>query len=207
MKYDPQKQPFDAAHIVPTSLREGKYRRSIRLQGYDYARAGAYYVTIVAQNRENLFGEIVDASMRLNEFGQIAAETWEWLALQYPYVELGTWVVMPNHLHGIIILHEHGRGGSRSAPTNGPIPPDVLKRKPLGSLIGAFKTVSTKKINILRNTEGGIVWQRNYASRVLGGATNISSATMIITTASIYIWNTTRITGQPIPRTPPNSLN
>jgi REP element-mobilizing transposase RayT len=99
MKYEPQKH----------------HRRPIRLQGYDYARAGVYYVTIVAQNRENLFGEIVDASMRLNEFGQVAAETWEWLALQYPYVELGAWVVMPNHLHGIIILNEDGRGGSRTA--------------------------------------------------------------------------------------------
>jgi len=164
MKYDPQKH----------------HRRSIRLQGYDYARAGMYYVTIVVQGREPptgtmcLFGEIVDGEMMLNEYGQIAAETWQWLEEQYPYVELGAWVVMPNHAHGIIILHEDGRGGSRTAPTTGepPLQPaepplQPAKPKPLGGLIGAFKTVSTKKINILRNTEGAVVWQRNYYEHII----------------------------------------
>jgi len=101
MKFDPQKH----------------HRRSIRLQGYDYSRAGAYYITIVVQGRGHLFGEVVNGEMILNEYGQIAAEAWQWLEEQYPYVELGTWVVMPNHAHGIIILYEDGRGGSRTAPT------------------------------------------------------------------------------------------
>jgi putative transposase len=138
------------------------HRRSIRLPGYDYSRAGGYYVTIVAWQRECLFGEVVDGEMVLNDFGQIAAKTWQWLQTQYPYVELGTSIVMPNHFHGIIILHDDDRrDDSRIVPTDGP------KRKPLGRLIGAFKTVSTKNINLLRHTEGQVVWQRNYYEHII----------------------------------------
>ncbi len=143
-------------------------RRSIRLQGYDYSQAGAYFVTIVAWRREMLFGEIVDGETALNDFGKIVAEKWQWLELQYEYVELGAWVVMPNHFHGILIIHENGRGGSRSAHEgDSRITPTPIKRKPLGGLIGAFKTVSTKQINLLRDTEGRIVWQRNYYERII----------------------------------------
>jgi putative transposase len=67
-----------------------------------------------------------------------------WLSEQYPYVTLYEYVLMPNHLHGIIVIHEHGRGGSRTAPKEA-----LIKPKPLGGLIGAFKTVSTKRVNHL----------------------------------------------------------
>jgi REP element-mobilizing transposase RayT len=136
------------------------HRRSIRLKGYDYSQEGAYFVTIVAWQRECLFGEVVDGEMVLNEFGKIIDETWQWLEKQYPYVQLGARVVMPNRSHGILKINDIGRGGSRTAPT---LP---VKRKPLGRLIGAFKTVSTKQINLLRDTEGQVVWQRNYYERI-----------------------------------------
>lgn len=144
MKFDPRKH----------------HRRSIRLKGYDYSLAGAYFVTVVAWQRQMLFGEIVDGEMQLNELGRIVSEKWQWLETQYEYVELGEWIVMPNHLHGILVIHDIGRGGSRSAPT-------PIKRKPLGGLIGAFKTVSTKQINLLCNTEGQMVWQRNYYEHIM----------------------------------------
>jgi putative transposase len=137
------------------------HRHSIRLKGYDYSQAGAYFVTLVTWQRECLFGEVVNEEMILNRYGEIAAQTWQWLENQYPYVELGAWVVMPNHSHGILIIHDDGRGGSRSAPTV------KIKHKPLGQLIGAFKTVSTKQINLLRQTEGQIVWQRNYYEHII----------------------------------------
>ena len=160
MKFDPQKH----------------HRRSIRLKGFDYSNAGVYFVTIVAWQREMLFGEIVNGEMRVNEFGKIAAEKWGWLETQYSYVELGAWIVMPNHFHGILVIHDDGRGGSRSAPVHGMhtlnggdsrIAPTPIKHKPLGGLIGAFKTVSTKYINLLRNTEGQVVWQRNYFEHII----------------------------------------
>ena len=68
------------------------HRHSIRLKGYDYSQAGAYFVTIVTQGRELLFGEVEGGEMRLNLFGTIIAETWQWLETQYPYIELGAWV-------------------------------------------------------------------------------------------------------------------
>lgn len=159
------------------------HRRSIRLKGYDYAQVGAYFVTLCAEDRECLFGDIVAGEMRLNDFGEMVAETWVWLGAQYPYVELDEWVVMPNHLHGIIVIGDDGRGGSRTAPTNqsrtaptidsrtaptigsGTAPTD--KRKPLGRLIGAFKTVSTKRINLMRGTPGVSLWQRNYYEHII----------------------------------------
>jgi putative transposase len=96
------------------------HRRSIRLKGYDYSRPGAYFITIVAQDRACLFGKVVDGVMHLSEVGQIVAESWQWLAAQYDYVTLDAWVVMPNHLHGIIVITDQGgddggRGGSRTA--------------------------------------------------------------------------------------------
>jgi putative transposase len=134
------------------------HRRSIRLKGYDYTQAGAYFITIVTQDRACLFGEVVEGEMRLNPFGEIVAESWQWLAMQYDYVELDEWVIMPNHLHGTIVITDD-RGGSRTAPT--------VKRKPVGRLIGAFKTVSTKRINEHRDTPGVPVWQRNYYEHII----------------------------------------
>jgi len=140
------------------------HRRSIRLQGYDYSQAGAYFMTICAQNRECLFGEIMDGNMWLNDTGRMVAESWEWLAIQYDHVKLDEWVIMPNHMHGIIVITDicadgSRRGGSRTAPTG--------KRKPIGRLVGAFKTVSTKHSNEMHQTPGVKLWQRNYWEHIV----------------------------------------
>jgi putative transposase len=140
------------------------HRRSIRLPGYDYSSAGAYFVTICVQGVRDvreapLLGEIVDSEMVLNTLGCVVDECWGWLANQYPYVKLDSYVIMPNHLHGIMIItDDDGRSGSRTAPT---------KHKPLGRLIGAFKTVSTKKINRVMQTPGATYWQRNYWEHII----------------------------------------
>jgi REP element-mobilizing transposase RayT len=138
-------------------------RKTIRLRGYDYGRPGGYFVTACTRDREPLFGEIVSCEqpsgqpLVLNEYGRIVSECWLWLAKQYPCVELDEWIVMPNHLHGILIISD-GRGGgdSRIAPT-----------KPLGRLIGAFKTVSARRINELRSTPGAPVWKRDFYDHVI----------------------------------------
>lgn len=98
-KFDPQNTPSGHRH----------HRRSIRLKGYDYSQEGAYFVTIVTWRRDFLFGEIVNKEMRLNKVGKIVE--WEWLELpkRLPYIELGTYVVMPNHFHGILYIHENVR--------------------------------------------------------------------------------------------------
>ena len=81
-------------------------RRSIRLRGYDYSLGGAYIVTATAQGRACLFGEVVGEQMRLNEAGGMLQEVWWGLSQRFPGVEVGSFVVMPNHVHGIIVLQE-----------------------------------------------------------------------------------------------------
>jgi putative transposase len=143
------------------------HRRSIRLNGYDYSQPGGYFVTICIHHHQCLLGNVMDGEIRLNEFGGAANTSWDWLSKQYSYVDLDEWIVMPNHLHGIIILGDTNdlitlrRGGSRTAPTCNCI------RKPLGRLVGAFKTVSTKRINQIRGTPGARVWQRNFYDRII----------------------------------------
>jgi len=88
------------------------HRRSIRLQGYDYSQAGAYFVTIVAWQREVLFVEIVNGEMDLNDYGKIVLNAWTDLPNHYHHAELGAFVIMPNHAHGIILLNDDCRGGS-----------------------------------------------------------------------------------------------
>lgn len=78
--------------------------RSIRLKGYDYSQAGAYFVALCTQNRECLFGDIVDGKMQLNEVGQIVADEWRKTAIIRDEIELDEWVVMPNHYHGILVI-------------------------------------------------------------------------------------------------------
>ncbi|MGB2896498.1 MAG: hypothetical protein WBB65_10105, partial [Anaerolineales bacterium] len=103
-----------------------KGRRSIRLQDYDYSQLGAYFVTICTLGRECLFGDVRGGKMALNELGEIVAESWQWLGRRHEHVEMDEWVVMPNHLHGIIEIIDckggshtggTGRGGSHTGGT------------------------------------------------------------------------------------------
>lgn len=135
---------------------ERHHRRSIRLQGYDYAQQGIYFVTVCTVQRQCLFGEVIDGVMYPSQCGQLVADAWLWLALQYPYVQLDEFVVMPNHLHGLLML------------TDAPAPsPRIARRKPLGQLIGAFKTVSTKRLNPILGTPNSAIWQRNYHEHIV----------------------------------------
>jgi len=90
--------------------RPQRHRRSIRMRGYDYSQPGAYFVTIVTQGRECVFGEIVDGETRLNPAGQMIATVWGDLPVRFPFVQMDAFVVMPNHLHGIIVLTGGGVG-------------------------------------------------------------------------------------------------
>ena len=105
MKYDPAKH----------------HRRSIRLQGYDYSQAGYYFVTICCYQRQRLFGKIVNGAMQLNQYGEIVAETYQWLSSRYLYVHLDEWIIMPNHFHGIIVLTDK--------PRRGVSPSEVLRKR------------------------------------------------------------------------------
>lgn len=155
-----------------TPLSNHHHRRSIRLPAYDYSRAGAYFVTICAYQCAALFGEVVADNIRLNDYGQIAAAVWADLPRHYPHVALDAGVIMPNHIHGIIVLKGDDvvGAGLRPAPTVGPAPtvePAPTTRQPLSEIVRAFKSFSARRINELRGTVGVPVWQRNYYERVI----------------------------------------
>ena len=147
-------------------------RRSIRLKDYDYTQEGAYYVTICTKEHtcrggsrtalntnHNVFGHVKNGKMILNDVGEIVHDSWLWLEDQYDCVNLDKFIVMPNHMHGIIFLTGIiVKGASRGAPTS---------CKPLGQLIGAFKTISTKQINIMHKTSGIRFWQRNFYEHII----------------------------------------
>lgn len=159
----------------------GSSRRSVRLQGYDYAEAGAYFVTVCTHGRLPILGDVHDGFMDLSALAEVVAECWRWLGEQYRYVAIDEFVVMPDHLHGIVLINDTlaepergvvGRGGaamggSRTAPT-GRLESNE-RRKPLGRLVGAFKTISTKRVNALRGEPGAQLWQRNYYEHVIRG--------------------------------------
>jgi REP element-mobilizing transposase RayT len=88
MKYNPNKH----------------HRRSIRLKGYDYTQAGAYFITICTWQRDSLFGEVINGEMQLSRYGQTVQFNWDILPKRYPNVELDAFIVMPNHVHGILVL-------------------------------------------------------------------------------------------------------
>jgi len=142
-----------------------RHRRSIRLHGYDYTQVGAYFVTVVTKNRACLFGEVVDGGVRLSSFGEITCACWRAIPEHFSNVMPDEFVVMPNHLHGIIFINV---GARHAVPL-----PGLSKRfgKPLaGSLpiiVGSFKAAVTKQINQLRLNTGAPVWQRNYYEHIV----------------------------------------
>jgi REP element-mobilizing transposase RayT len=143
------------------------HRRSIRLQGYDYSQNGAYFVTLCTQNRECLFGEIVNGEMILNEQGKIVEQCWNDLSNHYDNIELDAYVIMPNHFHGIIFITDTVDNVDNVGAIH-ELPRQQQRRKMLlPKIIGRFKMNSAKQINQIRNTPGIPVWQRNYYEHII----------------------------------------
>ena len=140
---------------------------SKRLPSHDYSQPGAYFVTICAAERQCLFGEIVDGQMKLNRDGLIVAKQWAGLPGHHVNVSLDEFVIMPNHVHGILFLSN----GSPSSVGAGFQPADASHpTKPkhgLPEIIRGFKTYSSLEINRLLGTPGNPVWQRNYYEHVV----------------------------------------
>ena len=141
--------------------------RSIRLKGYDYAQAGAYFVTICTHSQGCLLGEIVDGEIVLGSYGKFAKACFEGIPQHFAHAEVDAFVVMPNHLHGIIFVANGTEVGAQHAA---PLRKEASPRPTPGSLstiVRSFKSASTKRINELRGAPGTPVWQRNYYEHVI----------------------------------------
>jgi len=154
---------------------EKHHRRSTRLQGYDYAQAGAYFVTICTQNQACLFRQVENGVMVPSPYGYLTAQCWQVLPRDFPRVELDVFVLMPNHFHGIIAL---GRGEAFVPRSQERLQSPRANASPLRSAHGTqpgslaaivqnFKSVSTRKINQARATPSLPVWQRNYYEHII----------------------------------------
>ena len=153
------------------------HRRSVRLRGYDYSRPGAYFFTVCLENRDEwLFGDVIRGEMRLNEFGKIVWDEWRRTPEIRGEMALDTFVVMPNHIHGIVWIVPC-RGIRPDAPTlaanvhNISTLPITEKHGPskwsLGSFVAGFKSITTRRINEIRQTPSVPVWQRNYNEHII----------------------------------------
>jgi putative transposase len=124
-----------------------------------------------------VFGDIVDGEMRLNAYGQVVTRWWDSICVHFPNVETDEFVIMPNHIHGLININSNICRGEVSSPFSSSIqkgestgkggvtPP--LQKTNLGRIIAYFKYQSAKQINHIRNTPGFPVWQRNYYEHII----------------------------------------
>ena len=148
------------------------HRRSVRLRGYDYTRTGAYFVTICAHGRECLFGEMRANVMHLGPLGEIATAAWQDIPRHFPAVEIDAMVVMPNHLHGIIMLAETNLGAKHfplenASPLQQTGNPRGTHPGSLAAIIQNYKSIAARKINAVRGAPGARVWQRNYYEHIV----------------------------------------
>ena len=122
-------------------------------------------MTISTQNRQCLFGGVLDGKMRLNDVGRVVQTVWDGLPERFPTIELDACVVMPNHVHGILVLVGAGLamplwGAASSAPTGS-------ASATLGIMLRAFKSISAVGVNRLLSRSGQPLWQRNYYEHII----------------------------------------
>jgi len=149
-----------------------KHRRSIRLKEYDYGQPGAYFVTVCTHHRECLFGETVDGEIVLSAFGKIAEDEWRRTSQMRGGLRLDESIVMPNHIHGIIVLTgnpipANRRGTMHRAPTPRLEQFGTPTSNSIPTIVRGIKSSVTQRINDLRGTPGRPVWQRNYYEHVI----------------------------------------
>ena len=146
------------------------HRRSIRLREFDYSSAGGYFITICAQNRECLFGNVLDGIAVLNNAGKVLESVWKSLPERFPTIALDAFVVMPNHVHFIVTIGvpvEFDGAAQENRATQGCAPT-------LDRVVGAFKSIAAAQVNRLLSRTGQPLWQRNYYERVVRNETELA---------------------------------
>lgn len=180
------------------------HRRSIRLKGYDYSQPGAYYVTIVVWHREFLFGEVVKKEMMLNDLGKIVEWEWNEIPKRLQFIELGAFMVMPNHIHGILIFHENvgatRQGLTRVLSGKPPLPhittdgivgsplPRGPQRASLSAIMSQFKSRVTKRLWKIPSLKATPIWQRNYWEHIIRNEQDLQNKTDYIE-ANPMLWD------------------
>ncbi|MEZ4668028.1 MAG: transposase [Anaerolineae bacterium] len=154
-------------------------RKSPRLKGYDYTQEGAYFVTICTHQRQFLFGEVVNGEMRLNELGLITEECWELIPDHFPHMELDAFVVMPNHVHGILLIAAPpvlkpqqpssfvGTRHASSAATPRDNQPRGTMHGSLYTAMGSYKSAVTRRVRQHMQTDDTSIWQISFHDHII----------------------------------------
>lgn len=151
-------------------------RRSLRVHEFDYSQPGAYFLTIVTHERKQLFGQIVNGDVVLNEVGKMVEVVWIAIPKHFKNIELGEFVIMPDHIHGIISITVEATHAMPAQDgfvvesthvlplpriSKGPIPGSI------GAIIGSFKSAASKRFREIPNNQEKHLWQRNYYERFI----------------------------------------
>lgn len=162
-------------------------RKSPRLHGYDYTQEGAYFVTICTYGREHLFGDVVDGNMQLSEMGQLAHDLWMSISNHRTNVELDVFVVMPNHVHGIVLIFDQPQnhvGLRRASAVVSPV--STISRGAgsgtLGAIVGAYKSAVTRSINKTLGLRAPIVWQESFHDHIIRNEHSLNSIRQYVDT-------------------------
>ena len=166
-----------------------KLQKQYRYKGYDYSQDGFYFITICCKNRKMFFGDIENEKIQLSKIGKIVKGFWLEISNHFPFVRLDEFVIMPNHIHGIIKIDNQNMGtgpvgtGQCPVPTNAntgqcPVPTNAnininggstfghVTPKSISTIIGSFKSITTKTIN-LKFYEAGFAWQPWFHDRII----------------------------------------
>jgi REP element-mobilizing transposase RayT len=139
------------------------------MQHFDYSEANGFFITINTFQKELVLATIRDSELHLNKAGLFVEETWESLGERFPTILLDSFLVMPNHVHGVLFLGASGADGKRAANEEGRASPARTKDAPpgLGTVVGAFKSISAIGCNRILGTSGRPFWHRNYCEHVV----------------------------------------
>ncbi len=153
-------------------------RRSVRMRTYDYATAGIYFVTVCTHGKRCVLGRVTNDRVVLSRIGAIVDECWRAIPEHFAGVELHEFVVMPNHLHGLIILPEAPRAQHAVPLRNKDVlAPErsfgAMRPGELSAIVRSFKSACTKRVNRLRRTSGRTLWQRGYYEHVVRDADDL----------------------------------
>ena len=172
-------------------------RRSIRMKGADYSRPGIYFLTICSEGGRCLFGRIGSGCIRLSTLGEIVRECWMNIPEHFSRVHLDEFVIMPNHVHGVLVLRPVV-GAQHSCALS-----DVAKRTPrvkpnsVSAIVRSFKAIVTRRAHE-ELSWAGEVWRRNYFERIVRGGDELGEIRRyIIDNAKRWEWDRENLTGNP----------
>lgn len=143
-------------------------RHSIRLPGFDYTKPGAYFLTILAHKKEHIFGKVVKGIVELSPVGEIVQEQWEKIPTHFPDILLDAFVIMPNHIHAVVVITERAASMGKGKAIDlwddhkSNALPIRLGSQPgsIPAIVQNFKSITSRKINKLLNSPGSTIWHR-----------------------------------------------